>query len=190
MPKKGKKKKVEKKTVKQKVKITGNVKVLIELVRKMYGDEAGKLLEIIITSPDPIGEESIGKLVGLKTNEARRIIQKLADESIIRFKRIKRGDKGIHAWFLNEDQVEGILLTRLKKTRKKLAARLRFLREQTIMICPRCGRRYTFEEAMNNDFRCINDGELLEEYDPSDEIAFLEEKIREIDEDLAMIGAV
>ncbi len=182
-------KKSEKKE-KPKVKIEGNVKVLVDLVGKMYGDKAKKLLEIIITSPEPIGEDAIGKLIGIKTNEARRIIQKLADESIIRFKRIKRGDKGIHAWFLNEDQVEGILLTRLKKTREKLLTRLNFLKEHTIMVCPRCGRRYTFEEAMNNDFRCIDDGELLEEYDPSDEIRFLEEKIKEIDEDLRKFGVL
>jgi transcription initiation factor TFIIE subunit alpha len=172
------------------LKIEGNIEVLLKLVEKMYGKNARKILEIIITSDEPIGEEAIGKMIGIKSNEARRIIQQLAGESIIRFRRLRKGDKGIHAWFLNEDQVEGILLTRLKKTLGKLKARLNFLRENSIFICPRCGRRYTFEEAMANDFRCIDDGELLEEYDPSEEIRFLEEKIREIEEDLRRAGAL
>lgn len=184
------KKKKEARARKEKKEITDELRILLDLVEKMHGNHARRILELIITSDEPVGEESVGKIIGIKANEARRIIQKMADEAIIQFRRIKRGDKGIHAWFINEDQIEGILLTRLKKTREKLAIRLKFLKEQTIFVCPRCGKRYTFDEAMDNDFRCRDDGALLEEYDPTAEIEFLEKKIKEIDEDLRRLGVI
>ncbi len=161
----------------------------------MHGELARRILELIMNAKTPVGEESMGKILGVKSNEARKVVQKLAEEGIIRYRRLKRtvkpGEKatGIHAWFINYERIEGILLNRLRRTREKLRSRLEFLREQgQLFVCPVCGKRYTFDEALVNDFRCINDGEILEEYDTSEEIRFLEEKIAEIDKDLERIG--
>ncbi len=173
------------------------IEALLIIVEKMYGELARRILELIMKSKTPVGEESMGKILGVKSNEARKIVQKLAEEGIIRYRRLKReakpGEKasGIHAWFINYERIEGILINRLRKTREKLKIRLEFLKEQgQLFICPVCGKRYTFDEALANDFTCSNDGSMLIEYDTSKEIEFLENIIKEIDKDLEKIGVV
>lgn len=163
--------------------------ILIDLIARMYGEKAKKVLLHIIRSGGIVAEETLGKDIGMKSNEARKILQQLADEAILRYKTGRVGDKTLHLWILNIDQIEGILIARLKKTREKLLIRLNYEKNNTFLKCPLCGRRYTFDEAFENDFLCPYDGEQLIEYDNSEEIRILEEKIKEITDELSKIGA-
>ncbi len=162
--------------------------VVLELVEKMYGPNARKILHHIMTTKDIVAEETLGKELNIKSNEARRILQKLADEAILRYKKAKKGGRTVHAWFLNDDQLEGILISRLKKTREKLLSRLRYEEEQTLYICPVCRRKYTLDSAFDYNFLCPVDGAPLEEYDPTPVVEFLKKTIEEIDKELEKLG--
>lgn len=162
----------------------------MDLVTRMYGEEARKVLLHIVKSGGVVAEETLGKDVGMKSNEARKILQRLADEAILRYKTGRISDKTLHLWILNTDQIEGILIARLKKTREKLLIRLNYEKNNTFLKCPVCGRRYTLDEAFDSDFICPYDGKQLIEYDNSKEIEFLEKKINEITEELNKIDVI
>lgn len=162
--------------------------VVLELVDKMYGPNARKILHHIMTTKDIVAEETLGKELNIKSNEARRILQKLADEAILRYRKAKKGGRTVHAWFLNDDQLEGILVSRLKKTREKLLSRQRYEEEQTLYICPVCQRKYALDSVFDYDFLCPVDRVPLEEYDPTPVVEFLRKTIEEIDRELEKLG--
>jgi transcription initiation factor TFIIE subunit alpha len=184
--------KKKRKTEERKLKLSPREKyyfdILLKIVEKMYGRDARRVLEYMVEKNGVVAEETLGRELGIKSNEARKIVQRLADEAIVRHRTGRIGDKTYHLWILNTDQLEGILIARLRKTREKLVARLNYEKSNTFLICPTCGRRYTLDEAFDNDFKCPFDNTQLVEYDNSAEIRFLEEKIREIDEELRKIG--
>lgn len=190
MPRRRKKEKKAEKKLKLSDREKYFLSALMDIVEKMHGPTARKVLEYIVESNGVVAEETLGKEIGIKSNEARKILQKLADEAILGYKTGKIGDKTYHLWILNLDQTEGILINRLKKTREKLQIRLNYERENTFLLCSVCGRRYTLDEAFDYEFTCPYDGGQLIEFDNSGIINFLEEKIREIDEELSKLGAL
>lgn len=106
----------------------------------------------------------------------------MSEENLVVPGKLRTKDGVLHIWRLNEPGVKSALLLRLRKTREKLAARLRFEEENATYQCPRCGRRYTLEEAYASDFLCPNDGELLIEVDRDRIIEALKESIKRVDE--------
>ena len=78
----------------------------------------------------------------------------------------------------------------MKKTLDKLKTRLEYEENTILYECPICGRRYSLDEAMDYDYMCPIDGAPLDEYDPSESIKVLRKKIKEIEADLAFLGAI
>jgi len=163
--------------------------VLAEIVGKMYGETARKVIKHIVESGGSAPEETIGKDSNVKSNEARKILQKLSNEALVTCRGRRVDDKVLHFWILNWDQVESFLVNRLKKTREKLETLLKFIEGNIIYVCPICGREFTLDQALDNEFKCPQDDEPLIEVDKQDVIKFLKEKIKEIDDELAKIGA-
>ncbi len=154
----------------------------------MYGETARKVIEYIVENGGSAPEETIGKDAGVKSNEARKILQKLGNEALLTCRGKKVGDKVLHFWTINWEQVEGVLINRLKKTRDKLETLLKFLEENIIYECPVCGRQYTFDKAIDYDFRCPYDNTLLIETDREQLTKFLKKKIDEINRELGKLG--
>ena len=66
-------------------------------------------------------------------------------------------------------------------TLNKLRERLRYEETNTFYICPNCGIRFTFDEALENGFRCPRCGTSLEYFDNSKIVEFLRRKIAELE---------
>jgi len=151
------------------------------IVEKMMGEEGRKILEFMLSNNDLIIEETAGKDLNIKSNIVRKILQKLSDEAIVIPVKVKDKDKVLHGWILNRDALANFIITRLRKSRDKLSARIRELEENTFFTCPTCHRRFRYEEALANDFHCPNDNTLLVEVDRDYEINFLREKLKSVD---------
>jgi len=163
--------------------------LLAELAGKMYGETAKKVMAHIIKSGGSAPEETIGKEASVKSNEARKILQKLGNEALVSCHGKKTGEKVYHYWTINWDRVRDFLINRLKKTREKLQILVEFLEQNVIYKCTICGREFALEEALDHDFTCPYDGGILVEVDKRDAIEFLKGKISEIDKALENIGA-
>lgn len=153
---------------------------LLEIVGKMYGEQAKTLLKYIIdTGGAP--EETIGRDIGVKSNEARKILQKLGSEAIVTCRGKKTGDKVLHYWYINWHQIEGILINRLKKTHEKLATVLNYVENNIIYECTVCGRIYELDKVVENDYTCPMDGGELREVNKEEIVSKLRSKMAEID---------
>lgn len=161
---------------------------LIELVNKMYGEQAGKLIKHIVESGGSAPEETIGKDTGVKSNEARKILQKLGNEALLTCRPRKAGDKVLHFWHINWDQVENMLINRLRKTREKLVSLLQYEESNIVYECPVCKRRFSLDQVFEYEFRCPHDNEILVETNKIEVTSFLKKKIEEVDRELSKLG--
>ncbi|RLI04920.1 transcription factor, partial [Candidatus Bathyarchaeota archaeon] len=91
----------------------------------------------------------------------------------------------IFYWRIQEDQLKSVIRAQKRRILEKLQVRLEFEKEHDFFYCNdnHCGR-YTFEEAMENIFRCPKCGGPLQHFDNSKTIEMLEKKIKELKEEL------
>ncbi|MEM4020547.1 MAG: transcription factor TFIIE [Desulfurococcaceae archaeon] len=132
------------------------------LVSKIYGETAERIFEYI-ASNEYIAEETISKEIGIKSNEGRKILQKLSEEAIVVPDKLRDGEIILHIWRLNKPALKTFVLNRLRRAKEKLEIRLKHELEDITYECGKCGRRYTFEEAYLNNFTCPYDNEILTE---------------------------
>ncbi|HDI32097.1 MAG TPA: transcription factor [Thermofilum sp.] len=156
----------------------GNARVLAHLAKKIYGEVAGSIMEYIIEKGEATDEE-LSKRLKLDINDVRRVLNLMFESHLVRYRRTRDEKIGwyIYYWAPTDEDVATILEDRKRKTLVLLKQRLEQERNNTYYVCPRCGEKYTFEEAVENMFKCIECGEVLESLDNTSVIEKLERAI-------------
>lgn len=156
---------------------------IIEFVKKMLGDEAAKIFAELFKASDEVNDEELAKKLSLKLNEVRRQLYSLSEQGLVTYRRTKgkNGEWYTYYWRVEKERLLGIIKTRKTITLSKLKERLRYEENNTFYICPNCGIRFTFEEALENGFKCPRCNSSLEYFDNSEIVHFLKEKIRELE---------
>ncbi|MCX8170974.1 MAG: transcription factor [Candidatus Bathyarchaeota archaeon] len=159
---------------------------LSKVAKIIGGENAVKIIEVL-SQNDEMTEEEIVAKTGIKINEARKILYKLYEHSIVGLRRTRDKDTGwfIFYWRVQMDQVEGFIISQKKRVLEKLENRLEYEKDHDFYYChtPGC-RRVTFEEATENLFRCPVCHKPLIHYDNSKIIAALSKKIERIKSEL------
>ncbi len=160
---------------------------VIEFVARVVGgEEAVKIVRVL--GDKEMSDEEIARRANLKEDIARRVLYKLYHGLVVNLRRERDEETSRYKffWSLNLEQIEIIVKTWKKKILEKLEAKLKYEEENQFFWCgtPGC-RRYTFDEASDNLFRCPRCGEPLEFYDNSREIEALKAKIAQIKRELS-----
>mgnify|MGYP000032268913 FL=1 len=120
-------------------------------------------------------------------NEIRKILIRLHNFSLVTSESIQDSQSGwlIFYWRLQEDQLQSIIKAQKRRILEKLKARLEFEKTHDFFFCndKHCGR-YTFEEAVENFFKCPSCGGSLQHFDNSKVVEFLEKKVESLKEEL------
>ncbi|MEM0004589.1 MAG: transcription factor TFIIE [Desulfurococcaceae archaeon] len=157
-----------------------------EIIRKTYGDVASKLFEYLLEN-EYIAEEKIVNNVEVRSNEARKILQKLSDEAIVTPDKVRDGSEILHVWRLNKLALRTFIINRLKKTREKLESLLKYENEGVIYECKTCKRRFLVDEAYANGFQCPHDNDILVEVNNPTTSSNLRDLIKRIDNIISKI---
>ena len=159
-----------------------NVHVLAELSEKIFGRRARQVMEYLIEKGEAT-DEQVAKVFGIDVNEARKILNGLFEQRLLRYRRARDEKIGwyIYFWRVTDENPAVILDARRRKALDILRRRLEYEKNNTFYICPKCERKYTFDEAVDNSFRCIECGELLEPLDNTKIVAILEEAISKLE---------
>ena len=157
------------------------------MVERMYGPEVKKVLEYMANNGSEVTDEEIAKALGYRVNIVRKALYLLLEQNMVVYRRTRSRDTGwyVYYWKINDEQLESVLQQRKKEVLKKLRERLAYEEENTFFICPNDKTRYTFDEALENDFICPRCGTPLIEYDNSSIVMFLKKKIQEIEKDVS-----
>ena len=160
--------------------------VLEFVARVVGGEDAVKIVQVL--GDKEMGDEEIARKTGLKDDIVRRTLYKLYRNLVVSLRRERDEETGRFKffWSLNPGQLEAFVRSWKKKILRRLEAKLKYEEENQFFSCgtPGC-RRYTFDEASDNFFRCPRCGQPLEFEDNTKIINALRAKIRQIREELA-----
>jgi len=156
---------------------------IVEFVKLMLGEQAAKIFAELYKICEEVNDEEIAKRLGLKLNEVRRQLYLLSEQGLVSYRRTKgkNGEWYTYYWRIEKDRLLGIIRSRKMITLNKLRERLRYEETNTFYICPNCGIRFTFDEALENGFGCPRCGTSLEYFDNSKIVEFLRRKIAELE---------
>lgn len=155
--------------------------VLVVMVERMYGEAGRKIVEYLIkTGGAP--EETLGREAGVKSNEARKILQRLGNDAFVYCRGRKVGDKVLHYWFINWNHLDFIFKSRLLKTKKRLETLLNYFATNILYECSVCGKTYDVDKALDYDFKCPLDGGGLVEVKREPAMDLIKRWISSIDE--------
>ncbi|NHJ46604.1 MAG: transcription factor [Asgard group archaeon] len=164
--------------------------LLESVVREIGGDEAVKVAALL----DPTEEttdETIALGSGMKLNAVRKILYRLYDARLAEFRRIRDKSNGwfIYFWRLKPNRVEELVINRKKTVYRKLKTRLDYEQKYQFFKCDQnyCPR-YTFDEGMENNFRCPECNGELHAFDNREIIKKLSKKVDELRKSLEKSG--
>ncbi|MEM4717479.1 MAG: transcription factor TFIIE [Desulfurococcaceae archaeon] len=150
-----------------------------EVISNLYGESAEKIFDYLLKN-EHIAEERIINSIDVRSNEARKILQRLSDEAVVTPGKIRDGPDILHIWRLNKPALKTFVLNRLRKTREKLEFVLRHEVEGRIYECNTCHRRFLIEEAYTHGFQCPFDRDLLIEINNPTTMNMIEDYLKKI----------
>jgi transcription initiation factor TFIIE subunit alpha len=171
-------------------KIDADYTLLESVVREIGGDDAVKVSKLLDPKEETT-DEAIAAGSEMKLNAVRKVLYRLYDARLAEFRRIRDKSTGwfIYFWKLKPNRVEELVINRKKTVYRKLKARLDYEEKFHFFKCDQdyCPR-YTFDEAMENNFKCPEcSGELLA-FDNKEIIKKLSSKVNELKKSLEKSG--
>jgi len=164
--------------------------LLESVVREIGGDDAVKVAGLLDPKEETT-DEAIAAGSEMKLNAVRKVLYRLYDARLAEFRRIRDKSTGwfIYFWKLKPHRVEELVINRKKTVYRKLKARLDYEEKFHFFKCDQdyCPR-YTFDEAMENNFKCPEcSGDLLA-FENKEIIKKLSVKVDELRKSLVKSG--
>ncbi|MEN2975000.1 MAG: hypothetical protein ABDH32_05420 [Candidatus Caldarchaeales archaeon] len=163
---------------------------IVELAILIGGETSGQIMKNLLKRPG-ITDEELSSLLQIDVREVRKILHKLNEQGILHYELARDKDTGhrIFRWYVGQEQVTGFIITNMKKILERLEERLEYERSHQFYWCGTKGcRKLTFEEALDNLFRCRLCGNMLQPIDNEEVLKAIESKIDEIKRYLEQIA--
>ncbi|MFP4523617.1 MAG: hypothetical protein ACLFNM_03670, partial [Candidatus Woesearchaeota archaeon] len=153
-----------------------------KVLRHVVPEEDAARICLYLQGKKNISEFIIAEELDLEIHRTRNILYKLLHTNLVRFKRKKDKIKGwyICYWDFNEDAVpfveEKIRLEAIDKMKTRL------LNEDGnyFYMCRFAHTRQNFEEAFENNFKCPECGEIMNQQDNERTVEFLKSRLDEL----------
>jgi transcription initiation factor TFIIE subunit alpha len=128
-------------------------------------------------------EFSLAERLGMDVKTVRKILYKLYDNRLVKFRRIKDKETGwyIYLWKFYEDKLESLVTRIYRERASTLRERLEYESGHQFFICENGCTRTTFENAMEEGFVCPHCGSKLGFVDNSHIVRNLEKQLKEIE---------
>ncbi|MBI2667754.1 hypothetical protein HYX17_03195 [Candidatus Woesearchaeota archaeon] len=133
-----------------------------ELMKELYGKEILPLIKLFKGKKN-INEFKIAEKLKLTINQVRNMFYKLQERSLVSFTRKKDKKKGwyVYYWTFNDKEAKNLIISHKQKKLDELNELLAREKEVNYFLCKDKHVRMRYDEAMDNDFRCPECGELL-----------------------------
>lgn len=127
------------------------------------GDEYLKVASSLLKAEDATDEE-IASSTGLRINMVRKVLYGLFGKSLITGVRVKDEKRGwfVYRWRTRRDEVETFIEGQKRQIMERLQQRLDYENSTQFYHCGNndCPR-VTFEDTLDNMFKCMNCGEVM-----------------------------
>ena len=166
---KSKVKKIKRIAVKKEKKIVIDTNKLLKLeeARKYVIDVAGEkgleVFEFLISRGEMEENLLAKKLKFEKANAIRKFLYRLYNKNLVSYRKVRKNNKAWYTYFWGANPEKLVFIIRemyeeeIKQTKKSMELN----KAEDFYVCDICNRRYDVNEALQNDFRCKNDGGVL-----------------------------
>lgn len=164
-------------------------KIEKQLLLDLVGEEGISIIDFI-RDKENTSEFIISEKLNIEIHRTRTLLYTLLKFNIATFIRKKDREKGWYICYWNYHPTQIIhTLKKLKQEKlDKLKERLDKEQANQFFMCKSACVRKDFEKAMDDEFKCPECGELMNQQDNSRTIEFLKEKINLLQEEIDKIG--
>jgi len=158
----------------------------VKLASLLGGEEYIRVARALLNNENASDEE-IASATGLKINIIRKVLYDLFSRSLITGIRVKDPKKGwfVYRWRAQREQVDTFIENTKRKVLERLRHRLEYEKSHQFYHCGNKGcRRMTFEEALENLFKCPNCGKIMQLTDNTQLIKAINWKIEQLEKEL------
>jgi transcription initiation factor TFIIE subunit alpha len=154
---------------------------LLAIAYKLTGPQGYAILEYIAKNGETT-DDTLSKVFKVKPNVIRQIIYNLDKHKLVVFRKDidKKTNWVTFYWKINQDFFSTYVDFKRNNIIEKIRKRYDYERSQNFFICPQKCKRYPFDVAMEQDFKCAMCGQVLVMEDNSYLIKFLEKKLAAI----------
>jgi len=163
-----------------------SLKDLYAFIEEYAGPAGGEVFKVLSKSTKELLDEDIVKKTGIDEQEVRRVLYELHNIGLVTYKKMRNpnDNRYIYYWRVDATRINHVLLKRKKAVLEKLKERLQYEENNSFFICPVDGVRLTYDEALENDFRCPRCGNELVMEDNSKIVEKLRKIISELEEEI------
>jgi transcription initiation factor TFIIE subunit alpha len=156
-----------------------------EVINALAKVAGANSLDIVgeLSEESEMDEFSLAERLGMDVKTVRKILYKLYDNRLVKFRRIKDQETGwyIYLWKFYDDKLETLVARLRREQASNIRTRLDYEKDHQFFICEHGCTRTTFEHAMEGGFVCRHCGSKLEFVDNSKIVKQLEGQLKEIE---------
>ncbi len=160
--------------------------MLNDFIKEFVGSDAVSLVQYTKNKED-VSEFKIAEELKLNINLIRNMLYRLSAHNLVDSIRKKDKKKGwyIYYWTFNTQRAAELIIKNKERKLDGLKHLLHRISTESFFVCPTDGLTLSFESAMEHNFKCPEDGELLKQKDSSMEIEKLGREIETLQIEVA-----
>ncbi|MEM4576900.1 MAG: hypothetical protein QW701_05510 [Candidatus Nezhaarchaeales archaeon] len=159
--------------------------VLLKLIAVLCGKDAIEVVKVLLNEKE-MSDEILAEKTGMRLNQVRRILYDLLDKHVVTYQRGIDEERGyyVYTWSLNRDGLKEIVKERKRLVLERLRERIRYEEQNMFFVCPNsCTGRMPFDKALDQQFKCLRCGAVLQSFDNTKMIEKLRAKIEALEKD-------
>ncbi len=156
-----------------------SIEEAIKYLLDLSGDKGIEVFKYLITHGQTEENALAKKMKFNRANAIRKYLYKLYNKNLVSYIKVRRGAKAWYTyyWKANPERLvfllKGIYSDEIKQAEKSIELN----KTADFYVCETCNRRYSLNEALENDFKCANCGGVLQHLENSE---FIEDKQKRI----------
>ena len=157
------------------------------VLQQVIGDPDAEKIIFYLKDKSNISEFIIAEELDLEIHRTRKLLYRLLDSNIVSFKRKKDKIKGwyICYWDFNESAIPHLEEKYRQEEIEKIRERLNTEQGGIFYMCRYAHVRLGFEESFEQNFKCPECGQLMNQLDNERTISFLENKLTALEAEQA-----
>ena len=156
-----------------------------EIVNALATVAGANSLDVVgeLNEESEMDEFSLAERLGMDVKTVRKILYKLYDSRLVKFRRIKDEETGwyIYLWKFHDDKLEALVQKVRVDRITNIRERLDYEKEHQFFMCENSCTRMPFENAMENVFVCKHCSGKMDFLDNAHIVKNLEDQLKQIE---------
>ena len=152
----------------------------IEMLIREIAEDEGVKLYLALRKKKDYSEFKLAEKIDADINKTRNLLYKLHNFNLASFIKKKDQKKGwyIYYWTFNDEEAKRLSEKFRKNKSELLKLQLSQEKEKSFFMCKNRCRRIEFEDAVENNYKCPECGEMLEYEDNANKLKRMQDELK------------